>query len=71
VPKIITLAFAVVLTAAAVSLWFRSSVSETAASGWPNQASNIALFNLHHKADTKTIRDTKIIDRAYMFTELR
>jgi hypothetical protein len=71
VPKIIILAFAVILTAAAVTFWFRSSVSEIAAGEWPSQASNIALFNLHHKADTKTIRDTKIIDQTYVFTELR
>ncbi|MGC1694156.1 MAG: hypothetical protein WA743_02705 [Pseudolabrys sp.] len=66
--KIVSLVFAATLTVLAVSFWFKTSVTETAAGARPDRATTVSVYDLHRKADMNSMPATKIDDRSIIFT---
>jgi hypothetical protein len=67
--KILSLAFAAVLTIVAAGFWLKSSVSETAAHARLEPAKGLSMYDHHFKGDLKSLPSQQMDDKSFVFTE--
>jgi hypothetical protein len=65
--KITSVVLAVALTALAAGFWLKSGVSETSAESRSQPVQALSVYDLHLRADVKTMPVQKMHDMSFVF----